>query len=213
MSRLGRVGLRGALDSGESSYDEFGHDNFPFSVGREFVTLTAVDPYTRYPAIRSRRAALMRRFEIILGSSAKTIGLVGLMLAVAAAVPTAVSAQVVQLPTFDSFTVNTSVLVPDGGTAVIGGSSSSAWSSRMNGVPGASRVPGAGRLFGNRAIGGSTSSSTVTVRAQIHDFAAMDDALLAQDRKRVTTTAARSAPKSAVDRKAEYITRNIGRRD
>lgn len=155
----------------------------------------------------------MRRLLNQNRSHAKLFVILAGLVICASFVPAAVEAQVVQLPTFDSFTVNTSVLVPDRGGIVVGGSSSSAWGSRMNGVPGASRLPGAGRLFGNRAIGGTTASSTVSVHAQIHDFAAMDEALLAQDRGRSTSLATRgSTAKSAEDRKADYITRNIGRR-
>lgn len=86
----------------------------------------------------------------------------------------------IQLPTFDSFSISTSVLVPDRGSMILGGVDRSAYGSVTNGVPGLSHLPYAGRLFQNRAIGHEASSSTASVSAYIHDLQAMDEQLLAE---------------------------------
>jgi len=88
-----------------------------------------------------------------------------------------VHAQAVQLPTFNQFSTNSSVLVPDRGSAYLGGVSRSTMGRNESGVPGLSKLPVAGRPFGNRATSGSSSSSGVSVNAFIHDFEAMDEAL------------------------------------
>jgi Bacterial type II and III secretion system protein len=87
-------------------------------------------------------------------------------------------AQVVQLPTFRFFGLSTTVSVPDRGSAYLGGVSRSAMSRSERGLPIVSRVPVAGRAFGNRAIASHTESSGASVSAYIHDFEAMDEELL-----------------------------------
>jgi hypothetical protein len=86
------------------------------------------------------------------------------------------AAQVVQLPTFHFFTVDTTVLVPDGGDAALGGIGRSSSGRVSRGVPG---LPG--RPFQNIATGSSTGAGNVSVSAQIHDLDAMDRALLGDD--------------------------------
>ena len=83
------------------------------------------------------------------------------------------NAQSVQLPTFHFFTLNTSVLVPDGGDAFLGGVNRASSGRNERGIPG---LPG--RPFTNTGIGGSTVASGVSVSAQIHDLDAMDRAIL-----------------------------------
>jgi hypothetical protein len=80
---------------------------------------------------------------------------------------------VVQLPTFHFFTVDTTVLVPDGGDAFLGGVNSGSAASQQSGIPGLG-----GRPFTNSAMASSAAASGVSVSAQIHDFDAMDKALL-----------------------------------
>jgi hypothetical protein len=77
-------------------------------------------------------------------------------------------AQTVQLPTFNSFSVGTSVLVPDHGTAGAGGvrRTGSAWR-------------GYGPLPGGSATGGMTSAAGARASVVIHDMQALDDRLLA----------------------------------
>src|SRR4029079_15189739 len=86
---------------------------------------------------------------------------------------TRANAQTVQLPTFHFFTLNTSVLVPDGGDAFLGGVNRGTSGRNERGIPG---LPG--RPFTNTGIGGSTVASGVSVSAQIHDLDAMDRAIL-----------------------------------
>lgn len=86
-----------------------------------------------------------------------------------------VFAQAVQLPTFNYFTTNTSVLVPDGGSVYMGGVNRATSGRVERGLPGLG-----GRPFRNVATSRSTSGGGVWVSAQIHDFEAMDRALLGQ---------------------------------
>ena len=78
----------------------------------------------------------------------------------------------VQLPTYSFFTVNTTVLVPDGGSAYMGGVSRSQAGRSEYGSP---LLP-----LRNVGIGSNTSASSVRVTATIHDFEAMDEALLGE---------------------------------
>lgn len=81
-------------------------------------------------------------------------------------------AQVVQLPSYNFTTVGTTVSVPDGGAAYLGGIYRASEGSTTRGVP---LIP-----FKNRAIGRSLGASTMSVTATIIDHAAMDEALLAE---------------------------------
>ncbi|MDH3718315.1 MAG: type II and III secretion system protein [Planctomycetota bacterium] len=89
-------------------------------------------------------------------------------------VPPAV-AQTIQLPEFGFTTVSTTVLVPDGGTALLGGVNSARYGRTQRGTP----LLG-GRPFNNVATGSELSGNTIGVTAYIHDLDAMDKALLAQ---------------------------------
>jgi hypothetical protein len=82
------------------------------------------------------------------------------------------AATTVQLPTFNFFTINTTVNVPDRGSASLGGIGRGAAASGTNGGPG----------FANRAGGSVNSTSGMSVGVQIHDLAAMDQALLDEAR-------------------------------
>jgi hypothetical protein len=87
-------------------------------------------------------------------------------------------AQAVQLPTFRFFGTSTTVLVPDRGSVVLGGNSSSAAASAQLGLPVLGRVPGLAPLTANRSASRGTSAGNAAVTAYIHDFAALDEALL-----------------------------------
>ncbi len=79
--------------------------------------------------------------------------------------------QTIQLPTFNSFSVDTTVVVPDSGGAVIGGTRrASSGASRFNGIP------------RQQAIGLQRQASTLSVTAKVHDPQAADKALLAEAR-------------------------------
>ena len=78
-------------------------------------------------------------------------------------------AQAVQLPTFSYFAIETSMMVPDQGTASMGGVSRSSSGSNQFGPP----------IFpGNRSYGSQSGAGMLRVTAQIHDLEAMDRALL-----------------------------------
>lgn len=103
----------------------------------------------------------------------------------------------VQLPTFRFFTVQTTVSVPDGGGAYLGGLKSA-------------RNGGLTRGFGpfrNRGIGGDRGASTVSVHATIIDLKELDDAILAE--------AAAGRPGAAAfdpdAARAELLSRHVGR--
>ncbi len=93
-------------------------------------------------------------------------------LAAGASPAAAQRANAVQLPTFSFFSVDTTVSVPDRGSASLGGISSSQAGSNQFGAP---LVP-----FGNRSIGSSSRVAGASVTATIHDFEAMDTALLGE---------------------------------
>lgn len=90
---------------------------------------------------------------------------------------------VVQLPSFSFFTVDTTVSVPDRGSASLGGIGRSSSGSTAFG-------PGLGPA--NRGFGRSLSSTNVTMRATIHDFDALDRATLARASRRAGSRPARN---------------------
>lgn len=110
--------------------------------------------------------------------------------------------QVVQLPDFRRFDVQTSVLVPDRGGALLGGTGRSASHGTVQGVPGVGRLPAAGRLLGNRALGQASGTSAASVHVTILDQEALDRAVLAAAASR------RSVPTS-VDQRAAALTRRM----
>ena len=81
----------------------------------------------------------------------------------------------VQLPTFHYFTSTGTVVVPDGGEAFLGGIGSAAAGRTEQGILGLPSRP-----FTNSSIGSSTGAGNVSVSAQIHDFEAMDRAVLGE---------------------------------
>ena len=91
-----------------------------------------------------------------------------LSFAIAVASAIQCQAQVVQLPAVGTFSVSTTVSVPDQGTASLGGVGRSSYGTTSR---------GAGPLA-SRASGGQSSASSVSVSATIIDLAAMDEAIL-----------------------------------
>jgi hypothetical protein len=75
--------------------------------------------------------------------------------------------QTVQLPTFNFSTVSTTVTVPDGGTALLGGINRARESSVTRGLPMLSKIPGVNRLFTNRGIGRDVGAMNMTVTPRI----------------------------------------------
>ena len=72
-----------------------------------------------------------------------------------------------QLPTFNFTTVDTTVNVPDGGSALLGGIDRVQEGSNELGVPILGQVPFLNRLFKNRGIGRDVSSSRFRAHAKI----------------------------------------------
>jgi hypothetical protein len=82
---------------------------------------------------------------------------------------------VVQLPTFTSFTVLTTVMVPDSGGAYMGGVRRAASGRSQFGAP---------WLRGNVATGSERQAAGMHMTATIHDFETLDKALLAGGARR-----------------------------
>jgi len=78
----------------------------------------------------------------------------------------------VQLPTYSFFSTSTTVSVPDRGSVYMGGINRARSGSRQFGAP---LLP-----FGNRAMGSSRGAAGTRVSVWVHDFEAMDEALLNQ---------------------------------
>ena len=116
-------------------------------------------------------------------------------------------AQAVQLPTYQSFSVGTTVSIPDRGAAYLGGVTRGAWSSSSRGVPGLSQIPGVNRLFTNRGIGSSVSSTHAYATATIIDQAEMDRMVLAEAAARRGVSVAASE----TDRRAAYLSEYVAR--
>jgi type II secretory pathway component GspD/PulD (secretin) len=116
--------------------------------------------------------------------------------------------QTVQLPTVTVFDIQTTVMVPDGGTMLLGSIGRSALGETMRGVPLLGNVPGAGRLFRNRGIGSETSARTATASAQIISMQELEPQILAEGNQRLR--ASNYAPDAKTQRRAEFLSRNIG---
>lgn len=98
-------------------------------------------------------------------------------------------AQVVQLPTFNFFTVSTTVSAPDRGAIALGGVRSLREGSNTRGIPMLSKLPGLSRLGKNRGIGREASASMLTLHPTIIDREEMEAALMADAASRVTEPA------------------------
>lgn len=81
------------------------------------------------------------------------------------------NAVTIQLPTYSSFSVSTTVLVPDRGGAALGGVNRSAM--------GGSQFGPAPLPAGTRAIGVERQAQNAHVFVQVHDFREMEEALVA----------------------------------
>jgi hypothetical protein len=81
-----------------------------------------------------------------------------------------------QLPEFHYFGTSGSVLVPDRGTVYLGGIGRSSSGQTTSGSP---LIP-----FANRGSGRSGGAASTSVSAWVHDFKAMDEAVLAEAHRR-----------------------------
>jgi hypothetical protein len=88
--------------------------------------------------------------------------------------------QTVQLPTFQSTNVNTTVVVPDRGSVFMGGVNRASSGRNEFGVPILDKLPYVNRLFKNVGIGQQYSAAPIRMTAYIHDFDEMEEQLLGQ---------------------------------
>lgn len=116
----------------------------------------------------------------------------------------------VQLPSVNQFRLNTVVSVPDGGMIHLGGFNRGASGFHSSGLP----VPGAGPLFQNRAYGSSFSSGSATLHVRVFLTSEMDADVMAEAERRIIQARKSIDPNGSphVQRKADFISRNIGRR-
>jgi hypothetical protein len=99
------------------------------------------------------------------------------------------SGQAVQLPTLHQFSASTTVVVPDRGSVALGGVNRAAsGGSQFGGLP------------GNRSFGTAASASGMSVSVQIHDFEAMDRALLERAKAGRVSNPSRAAEVRASNR-------------
>lgn len=124
-----------------------------------------------------------------------------------AGLATTSQAQVVQLPTFRTFSISTTVAVPDRGAAYLGGVTRGSWGSSSRGVPGLSQVPGLNRAFTNRGYASSVSSSHAYATATIIDHAELDRMVLAEAAAR---RGARSTA-TVTEHRAAYLSKHVAR--
>jgi hypothetical protein len=122
-----------------------------------------------------------------------------------------VSGQIVQLPTFRFFSVGTTVVIPDRGSAYLGGVNRATYGSSTTGVPGMSGLPGVGRLFTNRGIGSEVSSSGVHASATIMDLEELDKSVLAEAAARRGVAAGGAVTNPAVERKAAFLAKHMAK--
>lgn len=129
----------------------------------------------------------------------------------------------VQLPTFNYTTVQTTVNVPDGGTALLGGIGRASEGSVSRGVPVLGKIPGVSRLFNNRGIGREMGLSQMTLTPRIiiqeeEEFrqTGVSSELLshlsaAPNGVRPLAVAGGRPAEAAVTQKADFIARNVAR--
>lgn len=123
-------------------------------------------------------------------------------------------ATTLQLPEFQFTTVNTTVSAPDGGTMVLGGIKRAASQRVENGVPVLGKLPGVGRLFNNTAIGKQDSAGIMTVTPRIINFEEEEAKLgiIQTPNGPIVNAPAPPAP-NLVDQQADFLSRNVGRRE
>jgi hypothetical protein len=113
----------------------------------------------------------------------------------------------IQLPTVRIFNVRTAVSVPDGGTMSLGGVSSFSSGQTSRGVPGLR-----GPLFQNRAGGYSAGGSHASVKVRIISNREIGEDLMAEGERRAAIQELHDPNGTrAVQAKADFISRNIGR--
>jgi len=113
-----------------------------------------------------------------------------------------------QLPTFNFTTVGTTVNVPDGGSAMLGGIDRVREGSNEVGMPILGQVPYLNRLFKNRAIGRDVSSSRFRAHAKILILEELEQEVMDQAS---SARAARGDRRSFEEMAADYQAREVVR--
>jgi type II secretory pathway component GspD/PulD (secretin) len=127
---------------------------------------------------------------------------------------------VVQLPSFATTSVGTTVMVPDRGTAHLGSIARSSQGRIERGVPLLGSLPGVSPLFRNQATGRSNGKGTIQASVHIINLEELDQEVLAEaarlrnERAVRTNIGARLVDdpnQAAQRRKADFISRNVGK--
>jgi hypothetical protein len=128
---------------------------------------------------------------------------------VALKLPDSASGQVVQLPTQSFFNISTVVKVPDAGIMRLGGVRRFASGQQSRGIPGLPASP----LTASRARGYEAGASDAMVQVQIINLEEMEAALMSgySPPPAFSSTTVVTEPPAAIRRKADFITRNLGR--
>ena len=130
------------------------------------------------------------------------------------------TAQVIQLPTYRVFTLGTTVVVPDGGSAVLGSSSYYREGSRSQGIPILGKAPGLAPAFGSRAVEREIGYARSSVHVQVIDLEQMDREVLAEAARRrkemlrqgEAAVQGGDQGKAAILNKARFLSQHMGRR-
>jgi type II secretory pathway component GspD/PulD (secretin) len=119
----------------------------------------------------------------------------------------------VQQPVIRQFSVNTVVSVPDGGTISLGGIRRSSEGSLQVGIPGWGSMPAAGRLFQSRSLGIAQSANHASVTVHIISMKEMEQRIMTEaDRRQLSQPSVDLKGSPAVQKKSDFILRNLGRR-
>ncbi len=121
----------------------------------------------------------------------------------------------IQQPTVTRFSVNSPVMVPDGGSMHMGGITYSGSGRTSRGVPGLSNIPYLSRLFRNQAIGKESTARNQRVFVKVISLREMEEDMMAQAAARQSLTQSTLKDPNGsrkVQEKASFLSRNIGRR-
>ena len=119
--------------------------------------------------------------------------------------------QTVFIPSFRNFTYRGAVRVPDGGTTLLGGVTSSSEQANSSGVPGLGGIPGVGRAFRNRGIGRQQQAGNLSTKVQIIDMKEMEEDHLARAGY-LPGQPHGQGENADVARKAAFLSKHVGRR-
>jgi type II secretory pathway component GspD/PulD (secretin) len=119
----------------------------------------------------------------------------------------------IQLPVVRFFDIRTAVSVPDGGTMSLGGVSRSGSFQNSSSIPLLGNLLGAGRAFRNRSTSGYQSATGSSVSVKIISLSELDEDVTAEAlRLQATRTDTDPNGSSTVQRQADFLSRNMGRR-